>query len=84
LKPIALQVNQLVKLVWGDSSYLKGWHYPPHNFGETTRSVEAVGYVVASDANVLTIAGNIDRAGRGALCPTFIPWGSVQKLEKLA
>ena len=77
MQAIPLQQGQSVRVVWSDSSYSKGWHYPPYHFGSPLRHIETLGYVVQSDDDVLVVSTSKDQDG-GCLCPTFIPWGAVE------
>ena len=77
-----LKPHQKVSLVWSDSSYKKGWHYPPYKFGEPERRVKSLGYVVQVRDSVLTLASSMDQDG-GALCPVFVPAHAIQQLEVL-
>lgn len=78
MEAIPLKSGQSIRVRWSDSSYAKGWHYPPFRFGSPLRHIESIGFVVQSDAEVLVISTSKDQ-DTGCLCPTFIPWGAVEE-----
>jgi hypothetical protein len=77
-----LKPREIVSVTWSDSSYKKGWHYPPYEFGDPITHVKTIGFVVQADAKMLVVAAAIESGG-GVLCPLFIPAHAVEKLEVL-
>lgn len=77
--------NTLVKIMWADSSFVKGWHYPVkgrHRFTQHLHYVGSVGWVVDANPETLIIAGSHD-IRQGVLNPLIVPWGMISELREV-
>lgn len=82
MEPRKLEQHQCVRVEWSDSSFAKGWHYPPFSFHEQLRAVSTVGFVASCTEEMLVLSASLDQDG-GVLCPVFIPWHAIEAVNEV-
>ena len=73
--------NQIVHVIWVDSSTACGWqHGAVHN--ELT-AIHSIGFVAAMDKKALTLTSTMSHGGKSCLDPVTIPQGSILRVTKI-
>lgn len=85
MTPRKLAVGTPVKLMWIDSDYAQGWHYPMMGQYPSLAAkdrIATIGFVVSCTKESLVVSSTYAANG-GVVTPLSVPWGCILKLSTL-
>lgn len=80
MKSMDIPVHSLVRVVWCDSNFNKGWH-PMSKKTALVSTIVTIGYVTHSGGDTLEVGSTIGMDDGAKLNPLSIPWGCIEECK---
>ena len=83
MKPVLdIKPYSVVTVTWSDSTFVRGWHYPPYEDVQAPLRAKTAALVFDNCEEYLTVAEALTSVG-GALNPLLLPWPSIEAISVL-